>query len=268
MQCDVRQRTPTPASAVPEQRGRAAGGCAVRRTGEAGSHATMPGDGTVSGCSRVGGHGVPVEDVAVVGVLDHLRPRRAKQARDLPARVRRRDRRRRALLGRCGSAAGRTETMQSAAAVRRRPVHFERHQQRLRLVTGRVARVFARVRQEGTADAARVMLPEGGRQKSASETLRLDCAAATKAQVQPAQVRGTRVVRGRATETASGRGRRVHAQRVRPQRVRLLSRHAVRPTGRVPDPVQGRRKLFGNLRPEVNTAAQRYHFDRTVVCTL
>jgi len=42
VQRDVWQGTPTSAGAVPEQRRRHTGGCAVRRTGKTGGRATVP----------------------------------------------------------------------------------------------------------------------------------------------------------------------------------------------------------------------------------
>lgn len=42
MQRDVRQGSPTPAGAVPEQRGGNTGGGKVRRAGETGGRATVP----------------------------------------------------------------------------------------------------------------------------------------------------------------------------------------------------------------------------------
>lgn len=128
---------------------------------------------------------------------------------------------------------------------------------RLRMAAGRVARVFAHVRQEGPADAARVLLPsrDGRGEKGGGEpqALRQEVPADQEAQVQPASVRRARVVRGRAEEETADRGdggRRVRAERARAKRVCLLSRHAVRQTCRVSDPVQ--RKLFRNLPTEVN----------------
>lgn len=131
------------------------------------------------------------------------------------------------------------------------------------MAAGRVARVFAHVRQEGPADAARVLLPsrDGHGEQGAGEpqALRQEVPADQEAQVQPASVRRSRVVRGRAEEeTVDGGGRRVRAERARAQRVRLLSRHAVRQTCRVSDPVQ--RELFRNLPTEVNVIIIIYSY--------
>lgn len=79
--------------------------------------------------------------------------------------------------------------------------------------------------------------------------------------MQPAPLLRLLFVRRRPPETVDdGRRRRrrhvrqgVRAERARTQRDRLLSQHAVRQTRRVSDPVQGQRKLFRNLRTEVNT---------------
>lgn len=73
--------------------------------------------------------------------------------------------------------------------------------------------------------------------------------------MQPAPLCRLRILHGRPEKTGVGRRRvrqGVRAERVWTQRVRLLSRHAVRQTRRVPDPIQGQRKLFRNLRTEVN----------------
>lgn len=201
----MRQGTPTPAGAMPEQRGRVTGGRPVRRAGETGGRATVPDVRAVRGARGAGGG-------------DHD------------------DR-----------AHGRT--VWPAPNVRRgRP---------LRLVAGRVARVLAHVRQEGPADETGVLPSQGHRQKGEAQALRQEVPADQEAQVQPAPVRRLRVLRGRPEKTAGdGHRRRARqglcAERARTQRVRLLSRHAVRQTRRIPDPVQGQRKLFRNLRTEVN----------------
>lgn len=77
--------------------------------------------------------------------------------------------------------------------------------------------------------------------------------------MQSAPVRGLLVVRGRAAQTtvdvvigARRRRQRVRVQRARPQRVHLLSRHGDRPTRRVSHVVRRQRKLFRNIRTEVN----------------
>lgn len=80
VQRDVWQGTPTPTGPVPEQRRRASGAGAMRRTRETGSRATVPRPGAVSQCRRV-----PVEDVPVVSVFGVLRTGRAEQTGELPA---------------------------------------------------------------------------------------------------------------------------------------------------------------------------------------
>lgn len=88
----MRQWTPTPAGAVPEQRGHAAGGGAVQRARETVRRATVPDVHAVRGhddvtAAAVVVHGprVRLENVQVVGVLGHLRSGRAHQARGVPA---------------------------------------------------------------------------------------------------------------------------------------------------------------------------------------
>lgn len=126
----------------------------------------------------------------------------------------------------------------------------------LPLVAGRVARVFARVRQERPANAARVLFSQARRDKGASKTLRPQFPANAETQMQPAPVPGTLVVRGRAaasSETVDNGlgGQRVRVERARAECVHLLSQHAVRQASRVLDSVQGQRKLFRNIRTEV-----------------
>lgn len=153
--------------------------------------------------------------------------------------------------GHCRSTADRAKAVQPAACVHRHRIRRRPCCQRFRLGAGRVARVFARVRQKGPADEAFVLLPEVDGQKGASETLRPGHSAAEEAQVQSAQVRGFHVVRRRSAQTADCQRPGLRAHRARPQRIRLLSRHAIRQPGRVPVAVQGQRKLFGNLRSKV-----------------
>lgn len=83
--------------------------------------------------------------------------------------------------GRCAvrgdrrSAAGHAQSVRSAAAVRFGHIGGRdrvcRRSGRLRLDAGRVARLFAHVRQERAASAAGVLLPEKGGQKSAPPAL-------------------------------------------------------------------------------------------------
>lgn len=267
----MRQGTPTPPGEMPEQRGHVNGGGTVRRAGQAGGRATVSGVRAVR-FQTVGG--VPVEDVAVGGVFGVLRPGRAEQAGELPAAPRRRRKGTtafveqghggggHALRGGRGPAARRTKSVRTAA-----PVRFgdfgcrdrsRRRSGRLQLDAGRVARLFAHVRQEGPTGETGVLLPEEARQESAPPALRPGNPAAQETQVQPAPVRRPRVLRRSPSETA-GRGRQgVRAQYPRPQRVRLLSRYADRQTDRVPDPAQRQRKLFRNLRTEVFLSFQSH----------
>lgn len=195
----MRQGIPTPAGAVPEQRGHVTDGRALRRARETGGRATVSDIRAVCqalGGRRVRGGGDGGHVIVVVGTS----------------------------------------------------------RRRLRVAAGRVARVFAHVRQEGTADAACVLLSQDGCEKGEPQTLRQEIAADQEAQVQSAPVRRSRVVRRRADETVDRgdrNGQGVRVDRARAQRVRLLSRHAVRQTRRVSHPVQGQRELFRNLRKEV-----------------
>lgn len=275
---DVRRGTPTPAGAVPGQRGRAAAGRSVRRAVETGGRATVPRGRAVRrrtpAAAGGGGQRVPVEGVAgVVAVLDDVRPGRAEQAGELPAALRGPAASRAAGAGRAvsvrrGTAARRVPAaVRSTAGLRRSP----RRRVRFRLAAGRVARVFARVRQEGPADEARALLQPRGGQEGEPRTLRPEHAAAQKAQVQPAPVRRPRVVRGRSAEARAvdGRGRRgVRAERARPRRVGVLSRHADRPTRRVPDAGQRRRELFRDLRAEVKNVFSRRPLNAYIVFLL
>lgn len=163
----MRQWTPTPTGAVPEQRGRAAGGGSVRRARETVHRATVPDVHAVRGHDHddddhydaaVRGPRVLLENVQVVGVLGHLRTGRAHQTRGVPALqqglvVERRGGRRGALRDRCGPAAGHAEGVRRPTAVRRsRGGQHHRHRRRnararrVRLAVRRVARVFARLR--------------------------------------------------------------------------------------------------------------------------
>lgn len=270
VQRDVRQGTPTQTGAVPGQRGRVAAGRAVqRRTGETGGRPALPGGYAVSQAAA-GGRRLPVEGVAhVVAVLDNVRPGRAEPVGELPALqglvAARAAGGRRAVLVRGGTAARVPEAVRPTAGLRgrrRRGGRPGRRGFRFRLAAGRVARVFARVRQEGPADEARVLFQPGGVQEGEPQALRPEHPAAQEAQVQPEPVRRSRVVRGRSAEAAAasaavvgggcGGRRRVRAERARAQRVGVLPRHADRQTRRVPDPGQGQRELFRNLRAEVN----------------
>jgi len=251
VQRDVRQGTPTSAGAVPEQRRRHTGGCAVRRTGKTGGRATVPDVRAVRQTDDRGrdhhldhhhdsGHddddddgrgGVQMEDVAVVGVFGDVRPGHAEQAGELPAPRRRSGgqghggRRPEVRSGR-GPTAGRAETVPATAALRVRDVggrHRRRGHgrgRRLRLAAGRVARVFALVRQEGPADEAGVLLPQSGRQEGAPQALRLGRPSAQEAQVQPAPVRRSRVLRRRPAQTIAAVRRRPRGQGLRDQRAR------------------------------------------------
>lgn len=272
MQRDVWQGIPTPAGAVPGRLGHAAGRGPVLRTRRTGSGAAVP---RVRALPQTGGRGradrgrrraLQVEDVAVVRVLGDVRPgRHARQARQLPAPqggpavvAVGRGRGRTAVRGDRGPGAGVAQTVRPgpapvAAVSRRGRVVVRGRRHRVRLVGGRVARVFARVRQEGPADAARVLRAEDDRRTGAPQAVRPGRAAAQEAQVQSAPVRRPRVVRGRAAQAADGRGRALRAQRARAQRVRVLSRHAARRRARrVPDAGQGQRELFRDLRTEVS----------------
>jgi len=257
----VRQGPPTQTGAVPGQRGRVAAGRAVQRRagGETGGRAAVPGGRAVSQTAAGGGRRVPVEGVArVVAVLDDVRPGSAEPVGELPALrglvAARAAGGRRAVLVRGGTAARVPAAARPTAGLRGR-----RGSRRLRLAAGRVARVFARVRQEGPADEARVLFRPGRGQEGEPQALRPEHPAAQEAQVQPEPVRRSRVVRGRSAEAGSsasavvgGARRGVRAELARAQRVGVLPRHADRPTRRVPDPGQGQRELFRNLRAKVN----------------
>lgn len=163
VQRHVWKGTPTSAGAMPEQRGRHTGGCAVRRTGKTSGRATVPYVRTVRQTDDCGHHhdsghddddddddgeghdGVQVEDVAVVGVFGDVRPGYAEQAGELPAARRRSGeqghggRRPEVRRGR-GPATGRAKTVPATAALRLRDVsggHRRRgygRSRRLRLV--------------------------------------------------------------------------------------------------------------------------------------
>jgi len=147
-----------------------------------------------------------MEDFAVVGLFGDVRPGHAEQAGELQAARRRSGwqgyggRRPEVRRGR-GPATGRAETVSATAALRLRDVGGGHcscghgRGRRLRLAAGRVARVFALVRQEGPADEAGVLLPQGGRQEGAPQALRLGRPTAQEAQVQPAPMRRLRVLR-------------------------------------------------------------------------
>lgn len=154
-----------------ELRGNVTVGGTVQRAGETGGRATVPYVRAVSqddddhfddGNARDGR--VPLEGVPVVRVLDDVRPRRADQA-GLVSSASQQGRRgaRLAVLGRRGTAAdGHAQELPAAKAVR--PGHRDG---RVQLGAGRVARVFAHVRPQGTADEARVLLSERGQQTGA-----------------------------------------------------------------------------------------------------
>lgn len=201
----------------------------------------------------------------MVRVLDHVRPGRADQAgrvsvapqQEHLAVVVRSGRRggRLAVFLRAGTAVDEHAKELHAAEA----VHPGRRLGRVQLGAGRVARVFAHVRPQGTADEASVLLSERGRQTGAPQALRPQQPAAAQTKVQPAPVRGLLVVRGRAAQTAvvrvaraRRRRQRVRVQRARPQRVHILSRHGVRPTRRIPHAVRRQRKLFRSVRTEVS----------------
>lgn len=267
---------------MPEQRRCNTGGRAVRRSGKTGGRATVqdvravrqtcgPGqhDDGAGRDDHTGRGGVQVENVTVVGLFGDVRPGHAEQAGELPTTRRPgtagqgHGGRRPAVRGGRGPTAGRAETVPATAAVRLGHFgggHSRGHdgRRRLRLAAGRVARVFAHVRQEGPADEAGVLLPQGGRQEGAPQALRLGRPSAQEAQVQPAPVRRSLVLRRRPEQTGSARrcrrrarGQGVRHQRARAQRVRVLSRHAIRQSRRVSDVAQGYRKLFRDLRTEV-----------------
>jgi len=108
----------------------------------------------------------------------------------------------------------------TTAALRLRDVSGGHRSRRLRLAAGRVARVFALVRQEGPADEAGVLLPQGGRQEGAPQALRLGSPSAQEAQVQPAPMRRSRVLRRRPAQTIATGRRRPRGQGLRDQRAR------------------------------------------------
>lgn len=138
--------------------------------------------------------------------------------------------RRGALRVRRGPAAGRAEDVRRPTAVFRSPRARSRRDvraRRVRLGVRRVARVFARVRQKGSADQAGALLPQDERrQKGAPEVLRRGHQAPQEPQVQPAPVCRVHVVRPRVAQTvrrssraraaAAARGQGVRAERARP----------------------------------------------------
>lgn len=138
----------------------------------------------------------------------------------------RRGGRRGALRDRCGPATGRAEGVRRPTAMRVDGTNhhhdLDARARRIRLGARRVARVFARLREKGSADQAGALLPQDERrQEGAPEVLRSDHQTPQESKVQPAPVCRVHVVRPRAAQTVLERldatsGQGVRAQRARP----------------------------------------------------